>query len=219
MARPTESFGLYLQQFGRALRPMRGKARALVIDHVGNVERHLLPDLPRPRSLDRREGRGRVKPLVATPLRVCLGCTRPYLAVLPMCPYCGAEYIPDNRSAPQFVDGDLGLLDVEALEGIRAKVLEVDKDPEQYRMELVARHCPEIGQLAHVKRHVARQKSQEELRGAITIWCGLQLGAGKGVRQTQREFFYKFGIDVLTARTLNTKDANALAERVQNENS
>jgi len=216
MARPTESFGLYLQQFGRALRPLAGKRHALIIDHVSNVERHGLPDWPRPRSLGRRASKGRMKPLTAIPLRVCLGCTRPYLAALPTCPHCGAEYIPDNRTSPQFVDGDLGFLNLEALAGIRARVAEVDKDPEQYRYELAAKHCPGIGQLAHVKRHVERQRSQEELRQKIASWCELQLGRGKGIRQIQREFFYEFGIDVLTARTLNAKEAKALAERVNN---
>jgi superfamily II DNA or RNA helicase len=35
MARPTQSYSLYCQQFGRALRPLEGKTHAIIIDHVG----------------------------------------------------------------------------------------------------------------------------------------------------------------------------------------
>ena len=73
MARPTASYGLYVQIFGRGLRPMylEGapletteqrlwaiansiKPNAIIIDHVGNVVRHGLPDANREWSLDRR---------------------------------------------------------------------------------------------------------------------------------------------------------------------
>jgi DNA or RNA helicases of superfamily II len=79
-ARPTESFALYCQQFGRALRLMLSKEAAavhahltdeqrraaiaasekpvaIIIDHVNNVLRHGLPDARREWSLDRRERR------------------------------------------------------------------------------------------------------------------------------------------------------------------
>lgn len=44
MARPTMSYALYVQQFSLALRLMDGKTEAIIIDHVGNVRRHGLPD-------------------------------------------------------------------------------------------------------------------------------------------------------------------------------
>jgi hypothetical protein len=213
MARPTESFGLYLQQFGRSLRVMDGKDKALIIDHVGNVERHNLPDAPRPRSLDRRDGRGRVDPLTCFPLRVCLACARPFEAVAIVCPYCDEPYLPDTRSAPEFVDGDLDLLDVDALAALRARVAEVDKDKEVYRAELAARHAPTIGQLAHVKRHVARQEAQAELRKSI-LWYLTTLD-GRPARERQKAFYFKFGIDVLTAQTLGVNDSRTLNERVR----
>jgi superfamily II DNA or RNA helicase len=40
IARPTKSVGLYLQMLGRGLRPSRGKADCLVLDHAGVVVRH-----------------------------------------------------------------------------------------------------------------------------------------------------------------------------------
>ena len=55
MARPTESFNLFCQQFGRSLRILEGKTGAIIIDHVGNVMRHGLPDAYQAWTLDRRE--------------------------------------------------------------------------------------------------------------------------------------------------------------------
>lgn len=98
MARHTESFGLYVQQFGRALRLMiephlaarwdtfsdaerrahiaaGAKPRAIIIDHVGNVMRHKgPPDATWRRgqwTLDRREKGARSAPSDAEPLRTC----------------------------------------------------------------------------------------------------------------------------------------------------
>jgi len=52
LLRPTESTGLYLQQVGRVLRTYAGKASGLVVDLVGNIARHGMPDAPRPWTLD-----------------------------------------------------------------------------------------------------------------------------------------------------------------------
>lgn len=55
LLRPTKSLCLYLQQVGRALRPYEGKT-AIILDHVGNHERHGLPDDDREWSLDSKKG-------------------------------------------------------------------------------------------------------------------------------------------------------------------
>jgi DNA repair protein RadD len=72
MARPTASLALYMQQFGRTLRPLEGKGKALIIDHAANVIRHQgPPDRPRVWSLERsRNSNG---PSDAIPFRVCVG--------------------------------------------------------------------------------------------------------------------------------------------------
>ena len=57
MCRPTASYNVFCQQFGRMLRPAQGKAHGILIDHVGNTIRHGLPDANRVWSLDRRERR------------------------------------------------------------------------------------------------------------------------------------------------------------------
>lgn len=57
--RPTQSVSLYLQQIGRALRPVEGKEYAIVVDHTTNWVEHGLPDDEREWSLDGTEKRQR----------------------------------------------------------------------------------------------------------------------------------------------------------------
>ena len=46
LLRPTQSFALFRQQIGRCLRPKDDGSAAIIVDHVGNVHRHGLPDAP-----------------------------------------------------------------------------------------------------------------------------------------------------------------------------
>ena len=209
MVRPTESFGLFSQQFGRAMRPMEGKKAAIIIDHVGNVERHLLPDAPRVWTLDRRERRGRSTPSDAVPLRACPGCSQPFERIHRACPWCGFYPEPEGRARPEQVDGDLLELDAAALARLRRAVDDVDLEAGEYREQLIRKRVPMIGQLALVKRHAGRRRAQEVLRACM----GFYLGQGDPV-EAQRRFFHRFGVDVLTAKALNTKQAGELAERI-----
>lgn len=71
LLRPTQSLGLYLQQVGRCLRPKPDGGRALILDHVGNVHRHGLPDAPREWALD-----GKIKK--AGGVATCKQCFRAF---------------------------------------------------------------------------------------------------------------------------------------------
>lgn len=55
LLRPTQSLGLHLQQVGRCLRPKPDGSGAVILDHVGNVLRHGLPDAPRNWSLTKKQ--------------------------------------------------------------------------------------------------------------------------------------------------------------------
>lgn len=210
MARPTQSYGLYCQQFGRALRPAPGKTRALIIDHVGNVVRHGLPDAPRAWSLDRRERRGSSGPTDAVPLRSCLNteCLAVYERVLPACPHCGHEPPVLDRSAPEFVDGDLTLLSPEVLERLRAVT-----DHLNGPATVPYGATPEVVGAVH-KRHWERQQAQGALRSAIALWAGWQKKQGREDPETYRRFWHRYGVDVLTAQGLKARDAVALTERI-----
>jgi superfamily II DNA or RNA helicase len=70
LLRPTQSLSMHLQQIGRALRPKADGAKAIILDHVGNVRRHGLPDAARDWSLADRKRNGPADVLV------CPGCDR-----------------------------------------------------------------------------------------------------------------------------------------------
>jgi DNA repair protein RadD len=214
MARPTQSYSLYAQQFGRALRILEGKTEALIIDHVGNVIRHGLPDARRSWSLDRREKRSREGASDVIPVKACPQCTGVYERIYPDCPFCGFKPVPTVRSGPEFVDGDLSELDAATLAAMRGEIEAVDKDPEQYRAELMAKRMPQVGQLANVKRHVARQEAQAQLREAIAWWAGYQRAVGRPDAESYRRFWFAFDIDVMSAQALGAREAIELTEHI-----
>lgn len=217
-ARPTQSYGLYCQMFGRGTRisPETGKDRAIIIDHVGNVMRHGLPDAPREWSLDRRERRSSGKSDAQT-IRACLNpeCGAVYERYLDACPYCGTPVPPPaERSRPEFVDGDLFELDPAMLEQMRGAVARVDMTPEAYREQLARQGVPQIGIMANVKRHIERQETIGTLREAMAVWAGYERAAGLSDREIFRKFYINHGHDWMTAQTLKRDEALGLAERV-----
>lgn len=237
-ARPTESLSLYIQQFGRVLRLMLGaelhaiweslspaqrkayiaastKPHGIIIDHVGNVTRHRLPDATREWSLDRRDRRSSSSKDSGVPMWTCRQCSGSWEKIYKTCLGCGAPMPePSARSGPEFVDGDLIELDPFVLEKMRGEIARVDMHPEAYRVELSAKYVPTIGQHAHVKRHVERQEAQRQLRDSLAWWGGYQRALGRDDSESYRRFYYQFGVDVLTAQTLNAKDATDLKTRV-----
>ena len=210
-ARPTMSFALFAQQFGRSLRRLDGKAWAIIIDHVGNTLRHGLPDAARVWSLDRRERRASSRPTDVIPTRVCVNpvCNGVYERVYPSCPYCGHTPVPAGRSSPELVDGDLHELDAETLRRMRGEVQKLDGMP-----FYPANASAEIrGAIA--KNHFIRQRSQAVLRETIAAWAGWQRSLGRDDQESYRRFFFHFGVDVLGAQALRSADAEALAARIQ----
>lgn len=245
MARPTESFSLFAQQTARASTPVFGgpapetraarlaaiaasaKPRAIIVDHVGNVARHatavqtergIVIDLAYAEwTLDAGEKGSRDRPDDVIPLRNCLNpvCMQVYERVLPECPYCGHHPEPANRSAPEFVDGDLSELDPAALIALRGAVEVVDQPVEEYRADLAAKHCPTLGIKAHAKRHLARQEAQAALRHAMALWAGYHAIEGRGQSECERRFWFAFGIDALSAQALGSPGANELRARIE----
>lgn len=209
-ARPTQSYALYSQQFGRALRPLEGKTHAIIIDHVGNVLRHGLPDRRRVWSLDRRERKSRTTEQLV-PIRACLNpeCLAVYERVQRVCPFCGHYPMPAARSAPEYVDGDLLELDNEALARLRGEIDRIDNAPR------VPTQLNAIIQKSIINKHVDRQHKQHELRNNIALWAGQLKAQSCSDSEIYRRFYYTFGTDVLTAQTLNSKDAESLTLKIK----
>jgi len=212
-ARPTQSYGLYCQQFGRALRPMDGKTHAIIIDHVGNVIRHGLPDKERVWSLDARERRPKaVNDEDDIPLQYCAECTQPYERIKSACPYCGHRPIPATRSAPEFVDGDLYELDPATLAEMRGAMDKIDN------WQNIAKGMEKSMPLAAVngyrKTAYNRQIMQHALRESMAWWAAKQREAGRTDSESYRLFYHTFGMDMLTAQALNRADALSLADKI-----
>lgn len=214
--RPTESLGLYMQQFGRALRPLPGKQRALILDHVGNVIRHLPPDRPRVWTLDRRDSRARGKSDDSIPMRVCVACYEPYDAIYRECPNCGHYPEPASRSSPEHVDGDLLEMDEATLNALRGSVAFADRTIDEERARLVGTHLHHVGVMSGVKRHAEACDARSTLRSAMALWGGVWHARGETDSQIQRRFFYTFGVDVMTAQTLSRTDSVALQGKIEN---
>ena len=213
MARPTASLSLYMQQFGRTLRPLEGKGKALIIDHAANVIRHGgPPDRPRVWTLENRGARS--GPSDAIPYRVCPECVEPYERIYKECPYCGHYPEPATRSAPGMVDGDMAELDPDVLAKLRGEVEAVDMTLGERRAILTEQRVPQVVFSAQVNRHSERQDAQAELRAAMDRWGGLRRQEGLDDAQMQRAFFFRFGIDVISAQALATKEALLLRDKI-----
>jgi superfamily II DNA or RNA helicase len=104
LLRPTQSLGLYLQQVGRVLRPALGKDAALILDHVGNVNRHGFPDDPRDWSLDDRMRRSKGTPVPS--VRTCSACYAAFKPA-PQCPVCGHQCTPIKSRVIREIAGEL----------------------------------------------------------------------------------------------------------------
>jgi hypothetical protein len=232
MGRPTQSFSLFSQQWGRAGRVMvdesledrwdefsdderrahiaaSTKQYSIIIDHVSNRKRHGLPDAKRRYTMDRRESGSRSKSAVI-PSRTCTECAASYDRTELVCPYCGTEPDIVTRTTPHQVDGDLIELSPEALAILRG---EVDKP-----LDIWAGAPPEVvrGMTGHWHQ---RNAAQSELRAAMSQWCGYRTQqtdfAHPEVRKAMKEFFFTFGIDVVSAQALARKEATELTEVIR----
>jgi len=209
MARPTQSYGLYVQQFGRGVRPMEGKAHAILIDHVNNVIRHGLPDAPRQWSLDRRERKARSTPDDVVPIRVCVKCLSAYERVLPACPFCGEAHVPATRGTPEAVEGDLHEMEPELLARLRGEVAAVGMAP-----KIPYGAAPAVAGSIR-KNHRLRIEALGSLGLAMAVWGGWREMEGDTVQMQQRRFFHQFGIDSLSAQALGRADAEALEGKIR----
>ncbi len=215
LARPTMSLPLHLQQVGRALRPAPGKSHALIIDHVGNWERHGLPDSPRGWTLDGVSRKSRLLDADAIKLTTCLACFLVFeRKLLPTCPHCGEVREPTSRKGPEQVDGDLTELDPKTLAKLRESI-ELPT-PEQHADKILyATNGNRAASRAAYNQQKERIDAQRKLQDAIALWAGARKDAGQADTASYREFFLTFGVDVLTAQSLPRKEMDELREKVE----
>jgi superfamily II DNA or RNA helicase len=211
MARPTASYALYVQQFGRALRPMDGKTHAIIIDHVNNVIRHKPPDRDIVWSLERRVRTAKSE--VQTE-KACPMCTRIIDRFAKVCPHCGYVSVPKQRSEPSFVDGDLSEMSEELLAKLRGAIHKTDMSPSAYKNWLQKTNCPAQAIKRNVELHANAQTAQHNLRAVIEYWFQMNSPNGVPGPYSYRKFFAEFGIDLLSAQSLNFEDTNNLLAKI-----
>ncbi|AUR82467.1 coil containing protein [Vibrio phage 1.024.O._10N.261.45.F8] len=211
MARPTASYGLYVQQFGRALRLLDGKQFGLIIDMVGNVKRHGLPDAPREWSLDRREKRGK-SDAGAPAVKTCSECMGVYAVGPTSCPYCGHVAIAGagGRGELVMVDAELRELTAEELADMRG---EADKLTKEWNVPYGGSKTQIMAAISHNKTVGA----QRELRDAVALYAGVFRAMGVPDEMIHVQMWQSYGTNVSQLQTLRPKDANALRERIMKD--
>jgi len=241
MCRPTASFALYCQCIGRMLRlnisPIlmaawdtytaaqrlahiaeSVKPFGILIDHVGNVYREFnvgghkysgLPEGFEKWTLDRRQRRASSGG-DAIPVRMCGECFKPYERCFEACPYCGATAPePAVRGGPQQVDGDLRFLDDATLARLRGAITVIDGSAR------IPQNAPPHVQASAIRAHHERQAAQALLRAAMAQWAGWH--HADTLATNHKRFYFRFGVDVLSAMALGAGDAAELMERVNND--
>jgi len=134
LLRPTESTSLFIQQ---AMRPMRmdpenPNKRAIIIDHVGNVYRHGLPDEDREWTLE-----GKVKKRSPSEIKI-RQCPKCYYTHKPAkaCPSCGYIYeVQEREDIPVKTKGEV--LQIKDLER-KAQKREVARARTREELEKIA---------------------------------------------------------------------------------
>lgn len=213
MLRPTQSLNVYMQQFGRGLRPLEGKTHAIIFDHVGNVKRHGLPDMPRIWSLEPKLKR--IKSIsveeLAVSITTCknIGCFAPYDSKLLSCPYCNSIKTVSSRTSIKQVKGDLTELHQDIIKIMKDKRNRIDNPPPPPTSK------GEVIRLSVLKRQRIRREKQIELRSFISQWSGNLSFLGKSDSEIYKIFYSITGVDMLKAQTLGAGDVTQLMEKLQ----
>lgn len=240
-ARPSLSYPVVRQQFGRPLRPLwpadlymfdmdtregrkaaiasSDKPYALMFDHVGNYldTAHGLPTRHNVWTLDARSRKQKPDP-DAIPVTVCGEplCQAIFERILPACPYCG-WYPPEStrqRGGPKQVEGRLCDLDPDSRARLEAEAEAAVLNPNAYRMELHKKRCPQVAVERNVRLHRERVAYQEALRPAMEMYVKQCRAQAMPDSEAQQRFYYKFGIDMLSAQSLPLRETRQLLERV-----
>lgn len=219
MARPTKSLSKFLQMCGRSLRVAVGKDYAVLIDHVGNIKYHQLPDKIRRWTLDNIvKKRERVNLI-----RICgnTNCNSPFDRALHQCPFCGHEDHKSGRAggerspkeALEMVDGDLELLDPEM---IRQLEREIDlEDPDSIAERVTKAAGPIAGKSAR-KKQLERIEMQKVLSQTIAEWAGIQKQMHRySDRSIKKKFYNVFDETITVALSLTRSDMEIMNNKIR----
>jgi hypothetical protein len=77
---------------------------------------------------------------------------------------------------------------------------------------------PAAAQRGIIRNHHDRYRAQQSLQRHMMVWGGWQVShKGLDMREAQKLFYLRYGVDVMTAQTLGTTEATALEVRIATE--
>lgn len=165
LLRPTKSLTLYTQQAMRCMRYKPDK-RAIIIDHVNNIDIHGFPDAKREWLL---EGHPKKKGDGEAPVKCCKNCFACVPAGMKVCPHCGTPFEVEEHRSAEVLD-DFELVKVNTVEN-------------KVRYYLSPGECRDVNELKiYAKQHGYKPGwvyYQQKTRG----WLG---GSQKGNGNTKR---------------------------------
>ncbi len=109
--RPTASLSLAIQIWGRGLRTQDGKKYAILIDHVGMLLRHGLPDSDYEWSLSSVAKKKKSIKTSEGSVKICSVCFAANESFNSICSNCLSAFEIKQRTGPEQVDGDLQEID------------------------------------------------------------------------------------------------------------
>jgi hypothetical protein len=113
------------------------------------------------------------------------------------------------------VEGELAMLDPAVLAKLRGEAEANLTSLENYQIWLHQQRIPPKGQMAHTKAHAEKLQAQNDLWDLMGRFGGDRHAVGLDDATIQREFFMRFGVDVLTARTLNGAETLKLIGKIR----
>lgn len=157
--RPTASLTLHRQMIGRVMRPKSGGQKAIIIDHVGNILTHGLPD-------DKIEWTLTGTPKNKSPRVIdCSECGFVHNYYLKRCPKCGnGNWLRSVDDGEGFRTLGLGVYDVELVKKMRQEV-------QEHELEEKKRMAQEAEAKRLMSEIVVSSKFHSYKSGAIGSLC------------------------------------------------
>lgn len=225
MLRKTESFSLFKQQFGRALRIFEGKIRGIIIDHVGNIARHCIYGDPHDDpewSLEPDTKRKSNKTPDPKPARICPKCFAYYLPKAVHnyeCPECRhVETKSEEADALKKLQGNkvnLVEYEVDFVNTLLREREKVNESPNVIKSKMQYAGAPPVVYNSAATNQTKRLNAQTILRYNIQDWCETwAFNEGYDVQATQMQFQIVFGVNFLRAQTLGEREALDLNNRI-----
>jgi len=218
MARPTKSLGKFLQMVGRGLRKAEGKPYLILIDHVGNLKEHGLPDDIREWTLERRvSSRDKVNSI-----RICKNetCNKVFERYLSTCPYCGhKDERPSGdgggRPALDQIDGDLVLLHPDQIREMEGAARLEDPGSVAAR---VSKTQPAGIAKAAMERQRERIEAQGRLKDAVAKWAGVYRNVyNQTDRWIHKKFYAEHGMTITMSLAQSRQQMDDLAQELMYE--